>query len=179
MCWFSGFYENSNGASGRNKFTTDITLIWHKRILCLAYQTIATPDGIIFSLYDPEVGRWHDLTVLKKSGLSDDLKNYLKFSGEQFYIFGDKAYVLRNWLQVFFDSFTATTEQKIFNTEMSGIREGMEWSYKDPKQMWTRNDFARFLKVHQAPIYLIFIALTVGLNLKKLAKKMAGTLVCT
>ena len=138
----------------------------HKRMPCLVYQTVTTPDGLIFSLYGPVVGRRHDLTVLRESGLNEELQNCLNINGDQFYIFGDKAYVLRPWLQVGFDSVNATAEQQIFNTEMSRVREAVEWSYKDLKQMWTRNDFARSLKVRQAPISLLFIASTVLLNFK-------------
>ena len=41
----------------------------HKRMYCLVYQTITTPDGLIFSLYGPQVGRRHDLTLLRNSGV--------------------------------------------------------------------------------------------------------------
>ena len=143
----------------------------HKRMPCLIYQTITTPDGLIFSLYGPEVGRRHDITVLRSSGVSEILQDCLQIDGEQFYIFADKAYILRPWMQVGFDSTTATVEQQMFNTEMCKVREAVEWSYKEIKLMWTRNDFARSLKVRQAPISLIFITSTVLLNFKTCMEK--------
>ena len=45
----------------------------HKRFHCLIYQTITTPDGLIFSMYSPEVGRRHDMTLYRQSKIGDDL----------------------------------------------------------------------------------------------------------
>lgn len=138
----------------------------HKRMCCLSYQTITTPDGLIFSLYGPEVGRRHDITLLRGSGINEALEACLIIEEEQYYVFGDDAYILRPWFQVSYSRLTATPAQNKFNTEMSSMREAVEWSYKDLKQMWTRNDFARSLKVRQAPISLIYISSTLLLNFK-------------
>ena len=46
-----------------------------KRYHCSIYQTLTTPDGLIFHIYGPEVGRRHDLTLLKESGSEDSLSN--------------------------------------------------------------------------------------------------------
>lgn len=35
----------------------------------LIYRSITTPDALVFSLYVPELGRCHDLTLLRGSGL--------------------------------------------------------------------------------------------------------------
>ena len=70
----------------------------HKRFHYLVYQTITTPDGLIFSLYGPEVGRRHDLTLLRNSGISERLQNCLTIGDRHYYIYGDAAYVLRPWL---------------------------------------------------------------------------------
>ena len=55
----------------------------HKRMPCLSYQTLTTPDGLIFSLYGPEVGRRHDMTLLRGSGLNDILQTCLNIDGVQ------------------------------------------------------------------------------------------------
>ena len=34
-----------------------------KRVHCLIYQTITTPDGLMFYLYGAEVGSCHDMTL--------------------------------------------------------------------------------------------------------------------
>ena len=41
------------------------------------YQTITIPDGLIFSLYEPEIGRRHDLTRVRESEIEESLDNCL------------------------------------------------------------------------------------------------------
>ena len=59
----------------------------HKRMSCLIYQTVTTPDGLIFSFYGPEVGRRHDLTLLRNSGLNNDLESCLNTDFTNFRFF--------------------------------------------------------------------------------------------
>lgn len=40
----------------------------HKRVHCLIYQTLSTPDVFIFAIYGPVEGRRHDLILPKNSG---------------------------------------------------------------------------------------------------------------
>ena len=107
----------------------------HKRYHCLIYQTLTTPDGLIFHMYGPEVGRRHDLTLLRESGLGESLSNCLNVNGRQFYIFGDAAYMLRPWIQVAFPSIGATEAHGLYNALMSAVRVTVEWNYKDLKQL--------------------------------------------
>ena len=58
----------------------------HKRMHCLIYQTITTPDGLIFSLYGPEVGRRYDVTLLRESGIEEGLQSCLLINGRQLFV---------------------------------------------------------------------------------------------
>lgn len=138
----------------------------HKRFHCLNYQTLSTPDGLIFALWGPEVGRRHDLTLMRKSGWDPILSEVLVIDGIQFYIFGDAAYRLSPHIQVPFRFVGATEEERQFNTRMSAARVAVEWHYKDVKQMWSMNDFARRLKVKQSPIACMYIASVLLLNFR-------------
>lgn len=128
----------------------------HKRMHCLIYQTVCTPDGLIFHMYGPEAGRRHDLTLYRQSHLDDTLHNTLMIEDTQYCLYGDPAYVMRPWLQVGYDRAFADDAQLLFNRTMSSAREAVEWSYKDLKQMWTSQDFKRMLKVRKAPISLMY-----------------------
>eukprot|EP00171_Calliarthron_tuberculosum_P002822 IDg2822t1 len=129
----------------------------HKRFHCLNYQSLSTPDGLIFALYGPSVGRRHDLTLLRNSGWESLLQASLNIENRQFYIFGDSAYSIRPWLMRPFVG-NLTTEQHDFNSKMSAIRVAVEHNYKDLKQIWVSQDFARNLKVRQAPVALLYKA---------------------
>lgn len=71
-------------------------------MLCLVYKTLSTPKGLIFSLFGHEEGQRHHLTLYHNSGWYEILSQSLFINGEWFYIFGDKAYLHRPWLQRLF-----------------------------------------------------------------------------
>jgi hypothetical protein len=141
----------------------------HKRYHCFSYQTITTPDGLVFHMYGPEEGRRHDTTLYRKSNMDHHLSQSLTTTGdgsEQFCIYGDGAYLMRPWLQVGFGRQSATPEQLQYNAEMSAARVAVEWSYKDLKAMWTTQDFKRKLKVRQSPVAVLYICSALLWNCK-------------
>ena len=138
----------------------------HKRFHCLIYQTVTTPDGLIFHLYGPEVGRRHDMYLYRTSGLDGILRDTLLIEGKQYAIYGDAAYLHRPWLQVAFSRFNVTPQQTLYNQRMSAVREAVEWSYKDIKQLWSSQDYKRNLKVRKAPISQMYKAAAILTNIK-------------
>lgn len=65
---------------------------------CLVYQTITTPDRLIFLFYGPEVGLIHDTTHLRNHGIEGTLQDCLLIEGHQDSIYANVAYVLIPWL---------------------------------------------------------------------------------
>jgi len=59
------------GGAGANQWTC---YSGHKRFYCLIYQTVTTPDGLMFYLYGPEVGCRHDMTLYRQRNLDSDLQ---------------------------------------------------------------------------------------------------------
>lgn len=62
---------------------------------CLIFQRVSTPDGLLYCIYGPDVGWWHDLTLLGNSGLEEQLSESILISGRPFHIFDAAAYVIR------------------------------------------------------------------------------------
>lgn len=58
----------------------------YKRSHCLVYLTVTTPDGLVLNLYGPEVGRRHDMTLYRQSGLDGALREHLLVNGVQYYV---------------------------------------------------------------------------------------------
>ena len=130
----------------------------HKRFHCLIHQTLISTDGLILAMNGPIGERRHDLTVLRKSKWISALKSSLQFDNKQYYIFGDGAYTLQPWLQR--PSLGILDDEKAaFNSQMSSVRVSVEHNYKDLKQLWTSQDFARRLMVQKAPIGLLYKAI--------------------
>lgn len=127
---------------------------------------MTTPEGLIFSMYGPEEGRRHDLTLLKKSGWNDTLQEALFIDDEYYYIYGESAYMLRPWMQRPFIHWFCSPQEAVFNATMSAVRVTVEHSYKDIKQYWTSQDFARMLKVIKAPIALLYRASCLLFNIR-------------
>lgn len=138
----------------------------HKRKHCLIYQTLTTPDGLMFALFGPEVGRRHDLTLYRESGWEQVLQDVLSVDGTQYCIYGDCAYLLRPWMLCPYFRDLATPSQMAFNSSMSAVRIAVEHNYKDLKQNWTSQDFSRNLKVRKAPIALLYRASALLLNFR-------------
>ena len=112
------------------------------------------------------MGRRHDLTLLRNSQIELTLQENMLIDGKQYCIYGDAAYLLRAWLQTAFPRLTADAAQTIYNAKKSAVREAVEWSYKDIKQMWSSQDFKRMLKVGKAPIGLFYTAAALLCNFK-------------
>ena len=112
----------------------------HKRFHCLIYQTITTPVGLMFYLYGTEVGRRYDMTLYTESGLDVSLQQVMVGDGKQYCLYADAAYILRVYLQVAFPRASSTPTQRVYGAHMSAVREAVEWTYKDLKQMWSSQD---------------------------------------
>lgn len=143
----------------------------HKRFHCLIYQTLSTPDGLVFSLFGSLAGRRHDLTVLRSSGWEQILENSLLIDDRQFYLYGDSAYMLRPYIMRPFIGEELSEDQVQSNGQMSSLRESVEHNYKDIKQQWVSQDFPRNLKVRQSPISLLYKASAVLWNFRVCAYK--------
>lgn len=60
-----------------------------------------------------------------------------------------------------------TSEERIqINTGMSSIREMVEWSFKDLKQIRSRQDYTRMMKGWQAPVALMYDGAALLVSLK-------------
>jgi DDE superfamily endonuclease len=103
---------------------------------CLRYQLISAPDGIALHYADPAEGRRHDMAMFSESGIEEDLPASLHIDRIQYCIYGDIAYVLREYLMVGFDGTGISPERVTFNKAMSRSRVTVEWIFKDIKKYW-------------------------------------------
>jgi len=131
----------------------------HKRTHMLKFQTVATPDGLIFHLFGPEEGRRHDVTMYREAGMEKSLQGGLSIGGVQYCIYRDAAYLIRPWMQVAFPTRLegeADAEEEAQNTDMARVCLSVEWRYKEVKQSFKSLDFRRKLKVREGPVALVY-----------------------
>lgn len=122
------------------------------KIHCPIYQTINIPDRFLFAIYGPEAVRRHYMTLYHNSGWNLFLQQKFFINGLQYKIFGYNAYFLRPWIQRPYLITQPSSIKAIFNKNMSSVRVLVEHNYRDIKKIWTSQDFARNLKLRQAPI---------------------------
>lgn len=114
----------------------------HKRRHAIKYQSVLSPDGLIFHLHGPVEGRRHDMTLYHESGLDAIPANELFIDGVQFRIYGDATYFLRLWLQTAFQGILTALEAA-FNDSMKIPRTAVECGFNNVKQMCTTLDYPR------------------------------------
>ena len=110
----------------------------------------------MFYMYGPEVNRRHDMTRYGESEWGGIFQSTVNIGGVQYCLYGDTAYIIRPWLQTAFPSLGASAEQLWHNKGMSSVREAVNWTYKDIKQLWTTQDYNRQLNVRLSPVALLY-----------------------
>jgi len=91
--------------------------------------------------------------------MDDNVAAGLSIDGIQYCLFGDKAYLLRPWMQVAFPE-RVDGEQDVYeeeqNTNMAAVRVSVEKGYKEIKQVFSCLDYKRKLKVREGPLGLMY-----------------------
>jgi hypothetical protein len=102
---------------------------------CLTYQLISAPDGLALHYAGTVEGRRHDMAIFSESGIEEDLAASLHIDGIHCCVYGNRAYVLREYLMFGFDGTGITPEQPAFNKVMSRSRVTVERIFKDIKKI--------------------------------------------
>ncbi|KIJ34460.1 hypothetical protein M422DRAFT_182036, partial [Sphaerobolus stellatus SS14] len=129
-----------------------------KRIHCLKYHAVVSPDGLVIHVHGPVDGRRHDETVYKESGLADILdKHFWTPNHQPLFLYGDPAYSVAAHMMSPFKGPVVTQDQRAFNRAMSKIREPVEWIFKEVAQQFTFIDFSRSQKILLSPCGLFYL----------------------
>ncbi|KIJ31630.1 hypothetical protein M422DRAFT_98767, partial [Sphaerobolus stellatus SS14] len=129
-----------------------------KRMHCLKYHAVVSPDGLVIHVYGLVDGRRHDETVYKESGLSAILdKHFWTPDGNPLFIYGDPAYTVSAHIMSPFKGPVITPEEQAFNSAMSRVREPVEWLFKEVTQQFTLLDFSGSQKILLTPCGLFYL----------------------
>jgi len=72
-----GFIDGTIRPIARPKIHQRLMYNGHKRVHCIKFQSVVTPNGLIANLSGPYEGKRHDSTMLQQSGLLNDLKRVI------------------------------------------------------------------------------------------------------
>lgn len=115
------------------------------------------PDGIIVSLKGAFPGRRHDAGIFRESGLYEELERCAVFpDGNQYVIFGDQAYGIRNLLLCPYPGRGLNRDQQNFNVSMSAVRIAVEWGFQKIVAEFAFVDFKKNQKLMLQEVELMF-----------------------
>lgn len=138
----------------------------HKRKHALKYQAVNTPDGMVVHLFGPMEGRRHDWTLYVQSDLDSVLPEVLDLPLKRFCIYGDSGYNRRWYIEVPHQGSNLSAAQSAFNRAMSSVRITVEWIFKEVKLYFPTMDYKRKLKVHEAPVGLLYTSCMLLCNMR-------------
>ncbi|EGZ08395.1 hypothetical protein PHYSODRAFT_526990, partial [Phytophthora sojae] len=126
----------------------------HKRKHALKFQTVVTPDGMIFHLHGPAEGRRHDILLLRESGLEERVRRDGRFQG--YFVYGDQAYGRTDVFVSPFKGSSLTPAQAAINASMSKVRTSVEWPYGQVVNYWAGVDYKRKMCLGEVPVAKLY-----------------------
>ena len=147
-----GFLDGTQGRICRPNKGQESVYNGHKRQHSLKYQSLILPNGIILHFYGPFEGRRHDSAMYFSSGVDQLISDMTNSRGEEVCIYADSAYAIRSYLITPFKGGCLTQEQSDFNTNMSRLRQSVEWGFGKLTNLFAFIDFHKNLKVYLQPV---------------------------
>jgi nuclease HARBI1 len=132
----------------------------HKRNHGIKFQAVVTPDGLVACLYGPVPGSRHDSHLLAESNLIPLLRDVIPEDQPNYAIYGDSAYAQCRVLIVGFRYPLPNSREAQWNTEMSKVRESVEWMFGRIVTLWNTLDMKRKMKVFLSPVHEYYIIST-------------------
>lgn len=156
MVW--GFMDGTHKSICRPRpDTADQELFYsgHKHDHTMQFLAIVTPDGLIASIYGPFEGRCGDWAMFKECGLQDRiLSSAHDTSGDQLYIYGDKAFYLEEDVIGAYRAkrnVSLSAAESIFNAYMAKQRMAVEWGFGKVTQYFEFTNLRKNLKIGLSP----------------------------
>ncbi|KAF7343200.1 hypothetical protein MVEN_01751200 [Mycena venus] len=133
-----------------------------KRMHCLKYHVIISPDGMIIHVFGPIEGRRHDEMCFKQSGVLQILEKHFWTPGtpethKPLIVYGDPAYTVSTHVCTPYKGAALTEAQHLFNTRMSRIREPVEWVFKEIGDQFGFLNFTKNQKLLLQPVGLYYL----------------------
>ena len=101
--------------------------------------------------------------MLGESNLLPDLRELMPRGGPVYSLYGDPAYPQSLWIFGGFRNPPAGSVEALWNTEMSKVREVVEWGFKEVVGNWRFVDFRASMKIFKSPVaryYILSVFLT-------------------
>jgi len=131
----------------------------HKRHHGIKFQSLVVPEGLIACLFGPIAGHRHDSYMLSESGIIHKVRQLMPEDGSNgpiYQIYGDPAYPMNAHLFGGFRNPPEGSPEAEWNTQMSKVREVVEWMFKEIPQKFAYLNFKNSMKIFKEPIALYY-----------------------
>ena len=161
-----GFIDGTLRKTCRPSFFQKLLYSGHKRAHGIKFQSVLTPDGLFACLFGPITGNRHDSYMLVKSGLIGKLCEFMpppegvyEYNDNDgvFSLYGDPAYPQSLYVFGGYKNPPPGSAQAHWNTEMSKVREVVEWGFANIIKIWSFLDFRASMMVFKSPIAKYYI----------------------
>ena len=128
------------------------------------------PDGLIAMLYGPIAGSRHDSFLLGQSDLLTKLRQCIPIDPINdiplYQLYGDPAYPQSGILFGGFRNPREGSPEAAWNTQMSRVREAVEWLFKEIIVQWSFLDFRQSMKIFLSPVGKYYVVGAFFTNLR-------------
>ena len=164
-----GFIDGTLRKTCRPSFFQKLLYSGHKRAHGIKFQSVVAPDGFFTCMFGPITGNRHDSYMLAKSELMPKLReimpplpaevndhNNLQNHGI-YSLYGDPAYPQSLLLFGGYRNPRPGSQEARWNTEMSKVREVVEWAFANLIKNWAFLDFRASMMVFKSPVAKYYI----------------------
>ena len=171
-----GFIDGTLRKTCRPSYFQKLLYSGHKRCHGIKFQSIVTPDELFACMYGPITGNWHDSFMLFKSRLLDKLHAFMPdepqnheepAAGNVLYsLYGDPAYPQSMYIFGGYQNPPQGSPQAARNTQMSKVREVVEWGFANIATNWAFLDFRAVMMIFKSPVAKYYIIAAFLVNLR-------------
>jgi DDE superfamily endonuclease len=168
VCDIWGFVDGTFRPCCRPSFGQKQLYSGHKRQHGIKFQTVVAPDGLIVFLYGPECGNRHDTVLWHDSGIGRQLAYLMPRHGDRplFKLYGDPAYQESFQVSRPFPLPAPGSAQAAMNTEMSKLRQCVEWTFGNIVTFYGYLSWKREMKVLHKPVAKYYVVASFMWNIR-------------
>ena len=155
-----GFIDGTLRKTCRPSLFQRLAYSGHKRCHGIKFQSVTMPDGLIALMFGPIPGSRHDSFMLGESNLIQQLREVVPLDHRgipAYQLYGDPAYPQSGVLFGGFRNPRAGSIEANWNTEMSRVRESVEWMFKEITTQWSFLDFKQSMRIFKSPIAKFYV----------------------
>jgi hypothetical protein len=173
-----GFIDGTLRQTCRPFYHQKVMYCGHKRAHGMKFQSEIAPDGIFACLFGAVNGNRHDSFMLNESQLMPRLRGMMPAGiiGDGgldadpvdgvYSLYADPAYPQSAFIFGGFQNPPDGSRKAQWNSNMSSVRESVEWGFAYINQQWAFVNFRKALKIYKTPVAKYYVVATFLCNLR-------------